>query len=158
MEHYLPESVAIWQAGYMRIQSLNHSTYKLQYHLVWGTKYRKKWLKEYVKQELLKSLYSTAKKYPTLWIESVNTDEDHVHLQIEIPPNIAISDAVQKMKARSSSHLRKKFKFIREIYLEKDGIWSVGYFVSSIGINEKEIKRYIQWQDKRDVPQTEKLF
>ena len=142
----------------MRMQSLNHSTYKLQYHLVWGTKYRRKWIKDYVKAELLKSLYNTTKKYPTLWIESVNTDEDHIHLQIEIPPNIAISDAVQKLKARSSLHLRKRFKFIREIYLEKDGIWSVGYYVSSVGLNEKQIKKYIEWQDKKDVPQTTKLF
>jgi len=73
---------------------------------------------------------------PTLFIQTVNTDEDHVHIQMEIPPSIAISDAVQKLKGISSIALRKEFKFIREMYLEKDGIWSVGYFVSSIGLNE----------------------
>ena len=61
---------------------------------------------------------------------------------------------VQKLKAASSFHLRKRFRFIREIYLEKEGIWSVGYFVSPIGLNEAQIKRYIDWQDKHDVPQT----
>jgi putative transposase len=139
----------------MRTRSLNHSTYKLQYHLVWGTKYRRKWLKPYVKAALKKSLYETVKKYPTLFIQAVNTDEDHVHLQIEIPPNIAIADAVQKLKGISSMAIRKEFKFIREMYLEKDGIWSVGYFVSSVGLNEASIKRYIEWQDKKDSqPQT----
>jgi putative transposase len=142
----------------MRTQSLNHSTYELQYHIVWGTKYRRKWLKDYVKQELLASLYATVKKYPTLHIEAVNTDQDHIHLQIEIPPNIAISDAVCALKSRSSLHLRKKFKFIRNMYLEKDGIWSVGYFISSIGLNEERIKRYIEYQGEQEKPQTARLF
>lgn len=142
----------------MRIQNLNHSTYQHQYHVVWGTKYRRKFLKPYVLTELKKSLYATLKKYPTLWIESLNSDEDHVHLQIEIPPNITVADAVGKLKAASSRHLRSKFKFIREIYLEKDGIWSVGYFSSTIDLNEAQVKRYIAWQSKKDIPQKLRLF
>jgi putative transposase len=142
----------------MRIRHLNHSTYQHQYHIVWGTKYRRKILKPYVLLELKKILYATIKKYPTLWIETLNTDDDHVHIQIEIPPNIAISDAVGKLKSASSRYLRSKFRFIREIYLEKDGIWSVGYFSSTIGLNETRIRQYIAWQDKKDKPQKLRLF
>jgi len=142
----------------MRVQSLNHSAYQHQYHVVWGTKYRRKWLKKYVKQELITSFYNTIKKYPTLYICAVNTDEDHVHLQIEIPPNISVSDAVRELKKNSSQYIQKKFKFIREIYLEKDGIWSVGYFSSTIGLNEEQIRRYIEWQGKKEKPQTTRLF
>ena len=138
----------------MRIQHLTHCTYQHQYHIVWGTKGRRKYLKPYVKAELLHSLYATIKKYPTLHIHTVNTDEDHVHLQIEIPPNIAVSDAVQKLKSNASVHLQKKFKFIREMYLDKDGIWSVGYFSSTIGLNETEIRRYIERQGEEEKPQT----
>lgn len=88
----------------------------------------------------------------------MNTDEDHVHLQIEIPPNIAISDAVSKLKSLSSQYLKKKFKFIREMYLEKDGIWSVGYFSSTVGLNEAQVSRYIEWQGRKDKPQRSRLF
>ena len=142
----------------MQTKHLQHSTYKLQYHVVWGTRYRRKWLKEYVKAELLSSLYSTCKKYPTLRLLTVNTDQDHVHLQMEIPPNISIADAVQKLKGSYSLVIRKKFKFIRNIYLERDGIWSVGYFVSSVGLNEEQVKKYIEWQNKKEKPQTTRLF
>ena len=145
----------------MKTKHLNHSTYKFQYHLyhlVWGTKYRRAWLKDYVKTVLEESLFETCEKYPTLFIQSVNTDQDHVHLQIEIPPNIAVSDAVSKLKANSSVAIKKKFKFIREMYLDKDGIWSVGYFVSSVGLNEASVKKYIEWQSKKELPQTTKLF
>ena len=85
---------------------------------MWGTKGRRKILKPYVLLELKKSIYNTSKKYPTLWIESMNANDDHVHLQIEIPPNIAISDAVSVLKSASSFYLKKKFKFIREMYLD----------------------------------------
>ena len=142
----------------MRIQSLNHSTYQHQYHVVWGTKYRRKWLKEYVKQELITSVYDTIKKYPTLFVLAINTDQDHVHLQIEIPPNVAVSDVVQRIKSNASKHLKSKFKFIERIYLEKDGIWSVGYFSSTVGLNEDQVRRYIEWQDKKEKPQTTRLF
>ncbi|MFA6314790.1 MAG: IS200/IS605 family transposase [Candidatus Paceibacterota bacterium] len=142
----------------MRLRKLNHSTYQHQYHIVWGTKYRYKILKPYVLLELKKSLYSTVKKYPTLWIEVMNTDEDHVHIQIEIAPNTNVSDAVGKLKANSSRALRKRFRFIREIYLESDGIWSVGYFSSTVGLNEVQVKRYIEWQGKKDKPQKARLF
>ncbi len=142
----------------MRIQHLCHSTYQHQYHIVWGTRGRRKILKPYVLTELKKSLYAVCKKYPTLYIENMNGDEDHVHLQMEIPPNILVADAVCKLKAVSSAHLQKTFKFIREIYLEKDGIWSVGYFSSTIGLDEERIKRYIEWQGKKDKPQKLRLF
>lgn len=142
----------------MRTRHLNHSTYQHQYHIVWGTKGRRKYLKPYVLTELKKSFYDTLKKYPTLWIEALNVDEDHVHLQIEIPPNIALSDAVSYLKSASSKHLKKKFKFIKEMYLDKDGIWSVGYFSSTVGLNEQQVKKYIEWQGKKDKPQTSRLF
>ena len=142
----------------MRTRQLNHSTYQHQYHIVWGTKYRRKFLKDYVLRELKKSLYATVKKYPTLWIETLNVDQDHVHLQIEIPPNITVSDVVGILKKNASSHLRTRFKFIREIYLERDGIWSTGYFSSTVGLNEQNVKRYIEWQSRKDRPQNARLF
>ena len=132
--------------------------YQTQYHIIWGTKYRRKYIKEYVKSEFLESLYTTIKKYPTLYIHSCNTDHDHIHLQIEIPPNLSVAAVVQILKGNSSIHLKKKFKFIREMYLD-GSIWSVGYFVSTIGLNETQIKKYIQYQGKKDFPKTQrKLF
>jgi putative transposase len=140
----------------MRIRSLNHSQYQIVYHIIWGTKYRRKYLKEYVKQELRKYLYRATKKYPTLYILSFNTNDDHVHLQIEIPPDLSVAAVVQRLKSESSQHLRKQFKFIRDIYLD-GGIWSVGYFVSTVGLNEQMIKRYIANQGRLDKGTTKRL-
>ncbi len=121
------------------------------YHIVWGTKYRYKYLKEYVVAAVRESFSETCTLYPTLHIETMNTDRDHIHIQIEIPPNIEVSKAVQVLKQNSSRHLKKKFPFIRRMYLEK-GIWSVGFFSSTVGLNETQVRRYIEWQGKQDLP------
>lgn len=142
---------SIWYAVLMRIQSLNHSTYQHQYHIVWGTKYRRKYLKPYVRDELVRLLYKLTEKYPTLYFHAINTDDDHIHIQIEIPPNHSVAAVVQRIKIETSKHLKKKFKFIDRIYID-GSIWSVGYFSSTIGLNEARIKQYIEWQGKQDVP------
>lgn len=125
------------------------------YHIIWGTRYRRKYIKEYTKQELRKYLYGATKKYPTLFIFAFNTEDDHVHLQIEIPPNLSIAAVVQRLKSESSQYLKKRFKFIRDMYLD-GSIWSVGYFVSTIGLNEETIKKYIANQGRKDRGTTER--
>lgn len=133
----------------MRIRHLNHSVYQVSYHLVWGTKYRRKVIKHYVKTELIKSIYSALKRHPDWYLYKINTGDDHVHLLLEFPPSHSIAAVVQDIKSCTSSHLRKKFKFIDEIY-NHSGLWSVGYFVSTAGLNEDEIKRYIERQGDYD--------
>ncbi|MFH1170298.1 MAG: IS200/IS605 family transposase [Candidatus Vogelbacteria bacterium] len=140
----------------MRIQRLNHSVYQLEYHLVWGTKYRMKILKPYVKKTVLMSFQKTEFLYPTLHITKVNTADDHVHLLVEVAPSVSIAAMVQKLKANSSLDLKRAFKFIREAD-DGGGVWSVGYFVSSVGLNEQLIERYIANQDKHDRPRNTRL-
>ena len=91
--------------------------YQHQYHIVWGTKYRRKWMKSYVLEVFLSLLTELQEKHPTLEFVTTNGDEDHVHLQMIIPPDISVSDTVQKIKSFTSLRLRKKFKFIEKIYL-----------------------------------------
>jgi putative transposase len=140
----------------MRIRTLNHSTYQHQYHIVWGTRYHRKILKEYTREPLAASIKKTLEKYPTLYLIKVNVGGSHVHIQIEIPPNIAVCKAVQVIKQNSSIDLKKRFKYIDKLYLE-GSIWAVGYFSSTIGLNEELIKRYIDQQTEEDLSKPSKL-
>lgn len=133
----------------MRIRRLNHSVYQIAYHIVWGTKYRRKILKHYVRRELIKSLYQVQKDFPDWYFDKINTGDDHVHMLMEIPPTYTIVEVIQKLKGHSSKHLRKSFKFINDMYTES-GIWSTGYFVSTVGLNEEQIRKYIKLQNKYD--------
>ena len=69
---------------------------------------------------------------------------------LELPPKYSVAEAVQKIKSITSQHLRKRFKFIDRMYEDK-GIWSVGYFASSVGLNESQIKKYIERQNQQDL-------
>lgn len=149
--YHFPSERGRWYAIGMRIRSLNHSSYQHQYHIVWGTKYRRKFLKSYVKPELETILRHAMKKYPELHMIAINTDHDHLHMQIEIPPDITVSAVVQQLKSLASAHLKKKYKFIKNMYLD-GSIWSVGYFSSTIGLNEQQIRKYIEYQGKEDLP------
>jgi putative transposase len=140
----------------MRTRKLCHSVYQHQYHLVWGTKYRRKYLKGFVPIEFKKILLTLVKKYPTLYFVAINTDRDHVHLQVEIAPDTSVAKVVQRLKWHTSIRLKKKFPFIAKMYLE-NSIWSVGYFSSTIGLNEEQVKKYIQYQGRQEIPRQTRL-
>lgn len=133
----------------MRIRQLNHCAYQLEYHLVWGTKYRRKYLKYYVRKELIKILYKQQRKYPDWYFKKINTGDDHVHILLEIPPKYSISNVVKILKSSTSIYLKKKFKFIKDMYPNMN-IWSTGYFISTVGLNEEQIKKYIERQNNFD--------
>ena len=133
----------------MRIRQLNHSVYQVLYHLVWGTKYRRKFLKHYVRTELIKSFYNIQKRHPDWYLHKINTGDDHVHILLEFPPKYSGATVAQELKSLSSAHLRKKFKFIDKIY-NHSGLWSDGYFISTVGLNEDNIRLYIDTQNKYD--------
>ena len=99
---------------------------------------------------------SVVEKYPNLHVVTYEVNHDHVHLQIEIPPNMAVSTVIQRIKWLTSIILKKQFKFIREMYLE-NSIWSVGYFSSTLGLSETIVQKYIQYQTKKDLSQQIKL-
>ncbi len=134
----------------MRIRALNHSTYQHLYHVVWGTKYRRHFLKpDVVQKRLADSIYGTMRLHPELYLFKLKTDLDHVHIQIEIAPSISVAAAIGSIKARSSIALKKDFPFISRMYLGGN-IWSVGYYSSTNGLNEETISRYIERQGRRD--------
>jgi putative transposase len=134
----------------MRIRQLNHSTYAVEYHLIWGTKYRRKILKPYTRTELSGCLIRLQKQNPSWYIHTVNTDQDHIHLLVEFPPSFSISNVVKEIKIVSSLTLKKRFKFIKKIYSRKS-VWGTGYYVSTVGLNEKTIRKYIANQGKKDL-------
>ena len=124
-----------------------HVAYQTQYHVVWIPKYRHAILVEGVKQYLEKLLYSILEeRYPDVYISKQNIQPDHVHMLIEIPPKYSVSTVVGVLKGVSSREMRKKFEYLRI----RNEMWSVGYFVSSVGANESVIKRYISFQEKQD--------
>jgi putative transposase len=103
-----------------------------------------------VRTEIIGCLIRLQKQNPSWYIHTVNTDRDHIHLLVEFPPSFSISEVVKKIKIVSSLTLKNKFNFIKKIY-SRGSVWSTGYYVSTVGLNELTIKKYITNQGKKDL-------
>jgi len=142
----------------MEYRKQAHATYYANYHLVFGTKYRRKVLRGGVGAYALLTMRDVAKIFPEVTIGASNANEDHVHLEISIPPKYAVSEIVGYLKGKSAHALRKRFAFLDRVYYGSDGIWSDGYFISTVGVNEATIRRYIEMQGREDGGQVKLVF
>ena len=91
-----------------------------------------------------------ATHYPDIVIFEINTDEDHIHLLVSIPPKMSVSKAVNLLKSNSARVMREKFPFVKIMYDRHIGFWSDGYFASTVGLNEAQIRKYIENQGEED--------
>jgi putative transposase len=127
-----------------------HSVYYLQYHVVWVCKYRRRILNPGMCGYIRKLLPKLLRSMPGMELKSIGFDKDHVHMVMSIPPKYSISTAMGKLKSQSASQLRKAFPWLAEVYWDEKIVWSPGYFVSSIGVDEETVKKYVEHQGLQD--------
>lgn len=131
--------------------SLAHTKWMCKYHIIFTPKYRRKIVYNQYKTDLrdvLKQLCS----YKGVEILEGHLMADHVHMLVSIPPKISVSSFMGYLKGKSAlmmfdRHANLKYKFGNRHF------WSEGYYVSTVGLNEATIKKYIQEQEKADIIQ-----
>lgn len=139
----------------MKYRKQSHCVYWCEYHLVFATKYRRKIFNDGIFSYMKARLKEVREHYPMVDILEINHDADHIHLLLVIPPKMSVGQVVRILKSNTSRDLKKKFPFLKDVYWGTDGIWSDGYFVSTVGVNEKIIKKYIENQGKEDSGQAQ---
>jgi len=95
---------------------------------------------------------------PGVEIVEINMQPDHIHALMIIPPKYAVSAVIGRIKGQSASKLRKKFAWLAKVYWKENVVWSRGYFVSTVGLNENQIIRYVRWQGSQDSGQAKLEF
>jgi len=138
----------------MELIHLAHSVYHCDYHVVLVTKYRKGIFNEGIFDYFSKKLAEITGHYPLIQFRAINHDKDHIHFLVSVPPTMAVGKVVGIIKQNTSRELKRKFPFLRQIYWGTDAVWSEGYFVSTVGIDETIIQAYIEEQGKKDAGQT----
>ena len=133
----------------------SHCVYHCLYHIVFGTKYRRKILNDGVFAYMEKALLKLKEHYPEMEIEEINHGEDHLHIMMWVPPEYPVAKAVQIIKSNAARDLKKKFAFLKDVYWGTTSIWAEGYFVSTVGINEEIIRKYIEKQSEEDAEQAQ---
>jgi putative transposase len=139
----------------MKYNRLGHAVFYTRYHLVISTKYRRKIFTSGMAGYLKLKVREVQKHHPEIVIHEVNTDQDHMHVLVSVAPKLSLSQAVSLIKANTARDMRKKFPTLDKVYWGFDGIWSVGYFISTVGVNEQVIRRYIEQQGREDSGQAE---
>jgi len=137
----------------MKLKRQSNCIYRCEYHLILVTKYRKKIFNNGIHAYMVARLQELSKNYPELEIIKINHDEDHIHILISIPPKMSVGRVVAIIKSNTARRLKEKFGFLKEAYWGTESIWSGGYFVSTVGLNETVIKNYIEMQGKEDAGQ-----
>src|SRR5690349_4671095 len=122
-----------------------HSVYDLKYHLVWITKYRKPVMRGEIAKRLRELIRETAATLD-VYILSGHVASDHVHLLVSVPPNLSVSDLMQRLKGRSSRKLLQEFTELSRQFWGRH-MWARGYFAASSGnVTDEIIKQYIEAQ------------
>ena len=120
-----------------------HTKHKLQYHLVWVPKYRKRVLRGKIAYRLKGLLYDAC-RINRWWIGKISIQCDHVHLLMQLQAH----DTVRILKGGTSKIIRKEFPELHE-FLWGDSFWADGYFAESVGeIDQEVVRKYIDDQRK----------
>lgn len=117
------------------------------YHVIWVTKYRKKYLVGEVEARLKEICRDVAREC-RFQIKEMECDQDHIHLLVDIDPQFGIHKAVKRMKGRSSRALRQEFTILRQ---RLPTLWTNSYFVCTVGgAPISVLKQYIASQKERE--------
>lgn len=139
------------------IRTLSHCFYDLKYHIVWTPKYRGRVLHEPKVQSELRRIFESLAKWKHWKIIELSIQDDHIHLCILGTPRDSVSYMMQIIKGKSSAWMKKKIKRKHGLY-ERQSLWARGYFVSSIGLDEKIIRRYVAHQHHHNQVDQPSLF
>ena len=131
-----------------KTESLNHTKWECKYHVVFIPKGRRKLLYGELRKHL-GEVFRTLAQHKESRIEEGHLMVDHVHMMIVIPPKYAVSQVVGYIKGKSAIHLarvygEKKRNFVGQHF------WARGFFVSTVGRDEKVIRNYIRHQEAED--------
>jgi putative transposase len=127
----------------MDLINLPHCVYQCEYHVVLVTKYRKAIFNGGIFEYIDKKLAEITEHYPLIRFKAVNHDKDHIHFLISILPTMTVGKVIGVIKQNTSKELKQKFPFLKKVYWGTDAVWSEGYFVSTVGIDEAIIQAYI---------------
>ena len=132
-----------------KANSLAHTKWMCKYHIVFTPKYRRKIIYNQYK-ESIRDIIKQLCRYKGVEIIEGHLMPDHIHMLVSIPPKISVSSFMGYLKGKSAlmifdKHANLKYKFGNRHF------WAEGYYVSTVGLNEATIRKYIEDQEKHDI-------
>ena len=130
-------------------ESLSHTRANCKYHIVFTPKYRRQVIYGQLRKDIGEILRALCERKGVTIIEAAAC-KDHIHMYVEIPPKYAVADIMGYLKGKSSlmifeRHANLKYKFGNRHF------WAEGYYVSTVGLNDATVKKYIREQERADI-------
>ena len=132
----------------MDVNSLSHSKWNCKYHIVFAPKFRRKVAYGALRQDIANILSMLCKRKGVNIVEA-EICPDHVHMLVEIPPNISVASFVGYIKGKSTLMIFERHANLKYKYGNRH-FWARGYFVDTVGKNKKKIQEYIKNQLQQD--------
>ena len=132
-----------------KYKKLSHVIYKCDYHIVWVPKYRLRILKGEIKSLVEEDIRKLC-EWKRCEVVELNVQEDHIHLLVSVPPKVSMSHLMGVLKGKIAIKLFKSYPKMKKKPYWGNHFWARGYFVSTVGLDEEMIKKYVKHQEKEE--------
>ena len=132
-----------------RFRKLSHTLYECKYHIVFCPKYRFKIFKDEIGRYTEREIHSLCRQKDLIEVLELNVKPDHVHMVTWIPPKYSVSSVMGYLKGKLALKLFQRYESLGKKYWGRH-LWCRGYCVSTVGLNEKQIREYVKWQEKKE--------
>ena len=132
-----------------KFERLSHSIYECKYHVVFCPKYRYRIFTHDVEEYTRQQIYRLCQQKDKVGVLELNVQPDHVHVVVSIAPKYAVSDIMGYLKGKLAMRLFQRYEKLGRRYWGRH-LWSRGYCVSTVGLDEEKIRKYVKWQEKRE--------
>ena len=132
-----------------RFRKQSHTIYECKYHLIFCPKYRHRILKDEIEEYVRREISNLLRQKDGIEIIEMNVQADHVHLVMWIPPKYSVASVMGYLKGKLAIRILQRYEKLGKKYWGRH-LWSRGYCVSTIGIDEERIREYVKWQEKKE--------
>ena len=129
-------------------KKLAHSVWECKYHFVWCPKYRFRVLRRDIGRSV-EGIIEQLCDWKKLEILELNILRDQIHLILSIPPKYLVSEVVGFLKGKSAIKVLDRYPGLKKRYRGRH-FWARGYCVSTVGLDEEQIRKYVRWQLEKD--------
>jgi REP-associated tyrosine transposase len=129
-------------------QSLSHTRWDCKYHVVFIPKRRKKRIYGALRRHLGRVFHELARQKESEIVEG-HLRSDHIHMCVSIPPKFAVSGVIGYIKGKSAISIARNFMG-RSRNFTGESFWARGFFVSTVGLDEEAVRKYIREQEQED--------
>ena len=128
---------------------LSHSIYECKYHVVFCPKYRYHIFQDDIAEYTRQQVYQLCRQKDAVEVLELTIKADHIHLVVSIPPKYAVSSIMGFLKGKLSTRLFQRYERLGRRYWGRH-LWSRGYCLSTVGLDEEQIRKYVKWQEKKE--------